>query len=315
LEEEEHDGRIRIGTVREGHLATQRVEGTCFDIQRFAIHDGPGIRTTVFLKGCPLTCSWCHNPEGRALDPEIRLFPDRCIACGTCHDICPGGGPSETRCIRCGACAENCPADARRRIGRTWSAPELVAEIERDRPFFEESGGGVTFSGGEPLAQPEFLLACLAGCRECAIHTAVDTSGYAAAELIREVAGVTDLFLYDLKILDPDEHLRRAGVPLAPITENLRLLDELGAAIWIRIPILPGINDGEAAVDAFGRFVAGLPRSRKIHLLPYHRMGIDKAGRSGTGSPAETLEPPTRERLEAIKQQLTAHGLQVKIGG
>lgn len=296
-------------------MSGQRPEGICFDIQRFAIHDGPGIRTTVFLKGCPLTCSWCHNPEGRAAAPEIHLFPDRCIACGTCHDVCPSGGPADAMCIRCGACAENCPADARRRVGRSWSAPELVRELERDRPFFEESGGGVTFSGGEPLAQPEFLMACLAACRERRIHTAVDTSGYAAPAIVRDVARHTDQFLYDLKIMDAEEHRRRTGVPLAPILENLRALDSAGAEIWIRVPVLPGINDGDAAVDALAGFVSGLPRSRRIHLLPYHRMGLEKAARAGAGSPVDLLEPPSPERIDAIAKRLEAHGLMVRIGG
>jgi pyruvate formate lyase activating enzyme len=294
-------------------LATNSPTGTCFDLQRFAIHDGPGIRTTVFLKGCPLTCGWCHNPEGRAPEPEIHLFPDRCIGCGTCHDVCPAGDP--VHCLRCGECAEACPADARRLIGRVWDAVALVSEVERDRPFFEESGGGVTFSGGEPLSQPDFLLACLAGCRERGIPTAVDTCGYADPALIRQVAKVTDLFLFDIKILDESEHRKRTGVPLAPILGNLRTLDEEGAAIWIRAPILPGINDGDGAIEALGGFVAALPHTRQIHLLPYHAMGTDKRDRMRTLAQAEAFQTPTPERLHAIALRLAAHGLEVMIGG
>jgi pyruvate formate lyase activating enzyme len=322
----------------EAHLTTDAPAGICFDIQRFSIHDGPGIRTTVFLKGCPLTCPWCHNPEGRTPGPEIHLFPDRCIACGTCHDVCPTDDPA--RCLRCGECAEKCPADARRLVGRTWNAAELVAEVERDRPFFEQSGGGVTFSGGEPLAQPEFLIACLRGCRERGLHTAIDTCGYANPEILLEVARHTDLFLYDLKILDEEQHLRRTGVPLAPILANLRALDEAGARIWIRTPILPGVNDDDAAIDALATVAAGLSHSPPIHLLPYHRLGLDKAGRlrpealaaTPTESPraespaalreeplaarqAEPFAAPRSERLEAIVGRLAARGLHVKIGG
>ena len=287
--------------------------GVCFDVQRFAVHDGPGIRTTVFLKGCPLTCSWCHNPEGRAAGPEIHVFPERCIGCGTCHEVCPTG--ETATCLRCGACAEACPADARRLIGKTWTAAELVEEVARDRPFFEESGGGVTFSGGEPLAQPDFLLACLGGCRERGLHTTVDTCGYAEGGTILEVARFTDLFLYDLKIIDATEHRRLTGAPVEPILANLRALDGLGSGIWIRTPILPGINDGEGAIDALGRFVSNLPRTRRIHLLPHHAMGRSKGARM---QPPVTMDPigaPSATRLAEIAGRLAEHGLSVKIGG
>jgi pyruvate formate lyase activating enzyme len=225
------------------------VTGIIFDIKRYAIHDGPGIRTTVFFKGCPLNCDWCQNPESRDPAPQVALLTQRCIRCGACLEACPhaDNGPPTTaapidraHCQRCGACVEACPSGARSLLGSTVTVPELMSEIEKDRLFFEESGGGVTFSGGEPLMQPEFLLECLAACKHKQHHTAIDTCGHAPWGTLSQILALTDLFLYDLKLMDGARHEQQLGVSNSLILENLRNLSKRGAAIWIRFPLRSG---------------------------------------------------------------------------
>lgn len=306
---------MRLGTVESGHH---------FNIQRYAIHDGPGIRTTVFLKGCPLSCSWCHNAEGRAVDRELYLLPERCIQCGACLEVCPQPPPVGTdedaaadrnRCVRCGQCVDVCPTGARQLAGWSVTVDELLDLLERDRPFYEESDGGVTFSGGEPLMQPEFLLACLAACRERGLHTAVDTSGYAPRDLMMEVATRTDLFLYDLKLLDDARHREYTGVPLAPILANLRDLVRAGAPIWLRVPLIPKVNDDLANLKAIGAFVAALDGIERVHVLPYHRVGSDKYRRLGQPYALGELQPPTPDNVEKAAECLSSFGLKVYKGG
>ncbi len=297
--------------------------GTCFNIQRYSVHDGPGIRTTVFLKGCPLSCTWCHNPEGMSRELELIVVQDRCVGCGACVEVCPNppvvdpGGRSVTdrrSCLRCGSCVDVCVAGARRLVGQPMTVEELLAEIERDRAFYEESGGGVTFSGGEPFEQHEFLLACLRVCRERGLHTAVDTSGYAPRDVILEAATLTDLFLYDLKLLDEARHRELVGVPLAPVLENLHALDEAGAEIWIRFPLIPGVTDSMDNVNALGRKVASL-RTRRVHLLPFHRTAADKYARIERAWEHAGLEDVAEDRVKEAAEALGAMGLDVRIGG
>ncbi len=295
--------------------------GVCFDVQRFSIHDGPGIRTTVFLKGCPLSCPWCHNPESQALRPEIRIIETRCIHCGSCGAVCSEGlaggpyPPDPARCLRCGACAEVCPTGTRQLVGRSYGVTEILEAVERDRPFYDESGGGVTFSGGEPLLQWRFLVACLEAARRRGLHTAVDTSGFASVSVIRAVAAWTDLFLYDLKVLDAARHLAFTGVPLEPILRNLRALDRAGTRIWLRVPFVPGYTDDEANLTALGTFAAGLRHTRQLHLLPYHRLGADKYARLGRPDHLGAVEPPTTAVVEGAATYLRTFGLDVRVGG
>lgn len=300
--------------------------GICFQVQRYAIHDGPGIRTTVFLKGCPLSCSWCHNPEGRSHAPELHLFPDRCIACGRCLDPCPRSPMAAVSepavlatprpgCLQCGKCAEACPAEARTLVGRTVTVAELLDRIERDRPFHEESGGGATFSGGEPLAQGSFLLSCLEDCRGRGVHTAVDTCGYADRDLVLAAGRRADLILFDLKLLHEERHRALTGVSFEPIGENLRALDRTAAEVWIRVPFLPGINDDEESVECLGRWVRSLRRIRRVHLLPYHRAASRKYERMQAPYGAASMETSAPERIEAAAKQLLDFGLDVRIGG
>ncbi|MEX1170072.1 MAG: glycyl-radical enzyme activating protein [Chloroflexota bacterium] len=298
--------------------------GLVFDIQRYSIHDGPGIRTTVFLKGCSLRCTWCHNPEGLSPRPEIRVIEARCDRCGACAPVCPlgltvGEGawqlPDGERCLRCGRCADACPTGARTLVGRSVAVDELTATIARDRPFYDESGGGVTFSGGEPLTQAAFLRASLLAAREAAIHTAVDTSGFAARRTVLALAPVTDLFLYDLKTLNPARHRQLTGVPLEPIVANLRALDRAGADVWIRAPLVAGLNDGDADIAALGRLVAGLRHTRRVHLLPYHGLGADKYERLGRAPQRPDLVAPSAEAMARSAARLSGFGLDVHIGG
>lgn len=298
--------------------------GIIFNIQRFSIHDGPGIRTTVFFKGCPLHCDWCHNPEGRAAAAELSLVPHRCIACGACVEACPhqavvqSDGVIRTdrqRCVACGQCVDVCPTGARSLMGSRVSTEQLLEEIDRDRIFYEESGGGVTFSGGEPLAQAEFLLDALRACGQRGYHRTVDTSGYAPAETLERVAAETDLFLYDLKLIDERRHREQVGVSNWPILDNLRRLCERGSRTWVRVPLIPGVNDDEDNLAATIELTSTLPGSPPVCLLPYHRIGSGKYDRLGIRYTLGEIEPPAETALTAVADRFRARGLDVKIGG
>ncbi len=297
--------------------------GVVFDIKRFAVHDGPGIRTTVFLKGCPLSCLWCHNPESQRRQPEWMVYANRCLRCGACLDVCPQGAitldetglrTDEAACLLCGDCVEACYADARQLVGWEMSVGQVLAEIEKDVAFYDEAGGGVTFSGGEPLAQPDFLLALLQACRAREIHTVVDTCGYAPWAVLDRVRPFVNLFLYDLKVMDEDRHRRLTGVSNAPILANARALAERGHHLRLRLPVIPGLNDDEDNLRRLGRFAAALPHLEGVDLLPYHAIAADKYGRLHRPYDLD-IQPPDEDRLAEIQQVLTAFHLPVRIGG
>jgi pyruvate formate lyase activating enzyme len=304
--------------------ATTSTRGVVFDIKRYALHDGPGIRTTVFFKGCPLRCWWCHNPESQAASLELMFQKNRCTGCGDCLAACEEGALSladgelliaRDRCTRCGACALACQAEALMMSGREMTVAEVLAEIERDSLFYDESGGGVTFSGGEPLMQPEFLAELLRACRARGLHTALDTSGYAPWPTLEGISGDVSLFLYDLKLMDDRKHRRFTGVSNELILANLRELASRGAKIVVRFPFIPGINDDPENIRSIGEFVASLPCPCPINVLPYHRAGIAKYAKLGRAYPLAEIEPPTAERLGEVAAALAEFGLEVLIGG
>ena len=297
--------------------------GLVFDIRRYSVHDGPGIRTTVFFKGCPLSCWWCHNPEGRSPEPNLVLFKDLCLSCGDCLAACPNGaivrddGAIRTLpsvCRACGTCVETCPSDARQLAGRWMTVSAVVRKIEKDVVFYDESGGGVTFSGGEPLAQPRFVDALLEACVTRHIHTVVDTCGLADRDLMLHLSEKVDLFLYDFKLFDPIKHRKYVGVSNESILGNLEALAQRKKPVVVRFPIIPGINDEAEDIRQMASFLTGLGLLR-IDLLPYHRIGVEKYRRAGMQYRLEELEPPSTDHVREIAAQFERQGFAVRIGG
>ena len=298
--------------------------GLIFDVRKFSVHDGPGIRTTVFFKGCPLSCWWCHNPESQGRQPEIMLWDSRCIGCEACLAACPEAAiarsgqvvsTDQRLCTSCGTCIPYCPTDAREWIGREASVAEVMAEIERDVSFYDESGGGVTFSGGEPLMQPAFLLALLQACRQQEIHTALDTSGFAAWETLERVRPYVDLFLYDVKLIDEERHRQATGVSNTRILNNLRALSEHGHRIILRVPLVPGVNADEVNMLALADLAASLPGVERVDLLPYHHAAAGKYERLQKPYSFPDTLTPSDETVNALADRLRERGLFVKIGG
>lgn len=302
------------------------LRGRIFNIQRFSLEDGPGIRTTVFMKGCPLRCAWCHNPEGLEMGKELRLINERCILCGECGRVCPVGVEAGQRqvgavpvgqqdCTLCGACVEACSTRAREMVGRELEVDELVKELASDRLFFEESGGGVSFSGGEPFQQPEFLLAALEACRHRGLHTVVDTSGLAETARLLAAVRWTDLFLYDLKLIDSQRHTVFTGVPNDLILDNLRALARAKAQVWIRVPLIPGINDDDPHLERMAQFLIDLPDPPPVRLLPYHETALHKFRALGHTYRLNHVVPPSTERMQQAAGVFQRYGLEARIGG
>jgi pyruvate formate lyase activating enzyme len=305
---------------------TKLIRGYIFNMQHYSIHDGPGIRTTVFMKGCPLSCIWCQNPESQALRPELFFNSEKCIGCGKCVKACPKDAikivkkRSKTRrelCDGCGKCTEACPNEARSLMGRYVTAEEVFKEVSGDSIFYQRSGGGVTLSGGEPLLQPDFAAALLRLCRDAGIHTALDTCGYAKWETARKVLKYIDLVLFDFKYMNPKEHKKSTRVSNELILENARkILHELAIPMLARVPVIPGYNDSLTNLEATIKFITKeLSDSVKVHLLPYHRLGEAKYERLEKVSKSTAIQPPSEEYMAKLQQMVERMGLQAYIGG
>lgn len=299
--------------------------GTVFDIQRFSIHDGPGIRTIVFFKSCPLHCLWCSNPESQQPAAELLYTASRCLGsdpgCDLCVSACAAGALSysdsgivvnRAKCDGCGKCAGACPSGALRLSGRQLTADQVLGEVTRDQVFYGHSGGGMTLSGGEPLAQPEFALALLQGARHLGIHTAVETTGFASGQVVRRVLSAADLILFDIKHMDPAVHRAHTKQGNARILKNASLAASLGIPMIVRVPVITGFNDSVEDLVEIGRFARGMGISN-LHLLSYHRYGVPKYAALGRRYPLADTPAPSAAHLQTLGSSLQAIGLTVSI--
>ncbi|WP_432734861.1 glycyl-radical enzyme activating protein [Maridesulfovibrio sp. FT414] len=300
--------------------------GLVFDIQRFAVHDGGGIRTMVFLKGCPLSCKWCQNPESMSSRPEIMRIPHHCIGCVKCATLCPEQAINigenfkvsidRDSCNYCGECVEKCYAGSMTIVGRYLSVDEVMEEVERDRPFYITSRGGVTFSGGEPTLQSAFLISALQEAKKRGLHTAIESCCLCTKDTFAEVLKHTDLVLTDIKHMNSSRHEELTGAPNEQILNNIKMAAEMGKTLRIRIPLVPGCNDSEENIEATAKFVESLGSSVEgLDILPYHRLGEPKWEQLDRKYTLSGVTPPTREHVLSLKDLVIPHCPNVSVGG
>ena len=297
------------------------INGTVFDIQRFSIHDGPGIRTTVFLKGCPLNCLWCHNPESKSSKPQLSFTPMRCIGCGACLKACKHNAHKlnekgehvidRSACVLCGECVKTCYAEALEMIGKTMTVEEVIEEVMKDEPFYETSGGGMTISGGEPLFQPDFSVALLESAKAHKLDTGIETSGFASWATLERFIPLVDHFMFDIKETDPKRHEHVTGRPLEPIVANLKKLHDSGAEILVRFPMVPNVNALPEHFKGIGKLAKSLPNVKGFEIMPYHRLGESKLDRLGLGASPIKTEPPENEEFNGWIDTLESYGVHV----
>lgn len=297
------------------------MRGTVFNIQRFSIHDGPGIRTTVFLKGCNLRCAWCHNPESFLQKPQLQFFPQKCIGCGECFAVCPAGAHeldhgahllNREKCTVCGRCADTCYAESLVVVGKEMTVDEVLGQVAQDAVFYETSQGGVTFSGGEPLLQPEFLRSLLEGSKEIGLHTAVDTAGSVQETAFSAILPHVDLFLFDIKLADDVRHRQYTGVSNRQVLDNLAFVSRMGGRIWVRIPLVPGVNDTPNDILMIADHLRPLEGVELVELLPFHRMAEGKYRSLALDPPPSGFRTPDAGALDSLTALLCEMGLPAK---
>ena len=303
-------------------MGSKREKGVVFDIQRFSVHDGPGIRTTVFLKGCSLRCFWCQNPEGVSPKPQVMFYSDKCVYCGNCLQACPNGahvvqGSSHVfareRCRACGKCVDTCYSGALVLVGREMTVSEVVKEVLRDKVFYEESGGGVTLSGGDPAVQHQFSKALLTRCKAEGLNTAVETAANFQLRILASLLPVTDLVMMDIKHIGSEKHRKATGSSNSNILKNAERLSKTGKPLIIRVPVIPGVNDTANEITAIAKFAKGFQNLQYLELLPFHRLGEGKYEALGIKYVASGLTAPTKEKIRELadaakKFGVTVHG-------
>ncbi|MCJ7689861.1 MAG: glycyl-radical enzyme activating protein [Clostridiaceae bacterium] len=298
-------------------------KGIVFDIQKFSVHDGPGVRTMVFLKGCPLSCRWCCNPESQCKDPQIMFISQNCIGCKRCVDVCSEGAidfslpnrVNQNKCIKCGKCVEVCYAEALNMVGTVKSVEEILIELSKDNIMYKRSGGGITLSGGEALAQPDFAEELLKGCKTKGWHTAIETSAFASIGTLERILPWLDLIMLDIKHMDSYKHKEYVGQNNGIILENAKKIAQSSIPLIIRIPIISGFNDDEKNIRTTAKFVSSLKSVKEVHILPYHRLGQNKYDYLGYTYKMPELRPPSNEHMQNLKKIIEAEDIICKLGG